>query len=291
MCSTFISLNGNALTGPRAYFAMARDGLLPRRLCRIHPRFQTPANAMLAQGVWAIVLTIAGTALIVVPPPDGWPASPAVLGSDPRPPGSKLNKTPLYDLLLHLRDLRRQPLLHAGDRQRVRAAHQLPDLPRPYRTWGYPFTPLLYVAAAVLLLGNMLVDPQSRVQSLVGLGLILLGIPAWAILRQRTGGRREARPQERHVVSIAGPSRSRGGRGPAGARQGVRCRARRRRPGLGKSDVVHRRLARTSRDRFPASGPTRCISSYRLTRSRPATWTIPLASISARRIKSRAAVA
>ena len=60
-----------------------------------------------------------------------------------------------------------------------------PDLPRPYCTWGYPYTPLLYVAAAVLLLGNMLVDPQSRVQALAGSGLILLGIPAWAILRRR----------------------------------------------------------------------------------------------------------
>ena len=60
-----------------------------------------------------------------------------------------------------------------------------PDLPRPYRTWGYPYTPLLYVVAAVLLLGNMLVDLQSRVQALAGIGLILLGIPAWALLRRR----------------------------------------------------------------------------------------------------------
>jgi APA family basic amino acid/polyamine antiporter len=59
-----------------------------------------------------------------------------------------------------------------------------PELPRPYKTWGYPFTPLLYVVAALVLLGNMLIDEQSRVQALVGLGLILLGIPAWAILRQ-----------------------------------------------------------------------------------------------------------
>ena len=42
MCSTFISLNGNALTGPRAYFAMARDGLLPRAMGRVHHRFQAP---------------------------------------------------------------------------------------------------------------------------------------------------------------------------------------------------------------------------------------------------------
>ena len=50
MCSTFISLNGNALTGPRAYFAMARDGLFPSRLCRVHPTFQTPANAIIVAG-------------------------------------------------------------------------------------------------------------------------------------------------------------------------------------------------------------------------------------------------
>ncbi len=49
MCSTFIALNGNALAGPRAYFAMARDGLFPAALCRVHPTFQTPANAIIAQ--------------------------------------------------------------------------------------------------------------------------------------------------------------------------------------------------------------------------------------------------
>ncbi|MGC8644382.1 MAG: APC family permease, partial [Isosphaeraceae bacterium] len=69
MCSTFVCLNGNALTGPRAYFAMARDGLLPRSLGRVHHRFQTPANAVMAQGLWSIMLVMLGTALIVVPPP------------------------------------------------------------------------------------------------------------------------------------------------------------------------------------------------------------------------------
>ena len=58
-----------------------------------------------------------------------------------------------------------------------------PDLPRPYRTWGYPFTPLLYVAAALLLLGNMVADHQSRVQSLAGIGIILLGLPAYWLFR------------------------------------------------------------------------------------------------------------
>ena len=118
MCSTFISLNGNALTGPRAYFAMARDGLFPAGLCRVHRRFQTPANAVLAQGIWAIILTVAGTFLIVVPP-DG---RAGLAWTDP----GRLEEAQRDAALrpaLHLRHLRGEPFLHAGDLQRVRAAH------------------------------------------------------------------------------------------------------------------------------------------------------------------------
>src|SRR5262249_40932271 len=95
MCSTFISLNGNALTGPRAYFALAPDPLFPAALRRAHPKFQTPANAILSQGIWAILLTILGTVLILVPPPEsaGTLAGPIVSA------WKRLNQTPLYDLL------------------------------------------------------------------------------------------------------------------------------------------------------------------------------------------------
>lgn len=180
MCSTFISLNGNALTGPRAYFAMARDGLLPRALGRIHPRFQTPSNAVLSQGIWASLLTIVGTALIVIAPPEGSTSIPRwVLDA-----WTKLNVTPLYDLLYTyvIFGANLFYLLAIASVFVLRA--RMPDLPRPYRTWGYPFTPLVYVVAAVFLLGNMLVDHQSRVQSVTGLGLILLGLPAYFLLRR-----------------------------------------------------------------------------------------------------------
>lgn len=187
MCSTFISLNGNALTGPRAYFAMSRDGLLPRSLGRVHRRYQTPANAIMAQGVWAIALVALGTALIVVPPPAS--ASPSSTFLSPvLAAWTKLNKTPLYDLLLSyviFGTIIFQLLAIASVFVlRVKA----PDLPRPYRTWGYPFTPILYVIAALVLLGNMLIDEQTLVPSLAGLGLILAGIPASVILRRKGPG-------------------------------------------------------------------------------------------------------
>ena len=60
-----------------------------------------------------------------------------------------------------------------------------PDLPRPYRTVGYPVTPALYVVGALILLGSML--GEKKAESLAGLGIIVLGLPAYAIFRARAG--------------------------------------------------------------------------------------------------------
>ena len=180
MCSTFISLNGNALTGPRAYFAMARDGLFPSALCRVHPRFQTPANAVLSQGIWAILLTVAGTFLIMVPPSSTGEALPSWLLAA----WAALHKTPLYDLLYSYVIFGATAFYMLAIASVFVLRVRQPDLPRPYRTLGYPLTPLLYVAAALLLLGNMLVDTETRVPSLGGLGIILLGVPAYWFFRR-----------------------------------------------------------------------------------------------------------
>ncbi len=180
MCSTFISLNGNALTGPRAYFAMARDGLFPAGLCRVHPTYQTPANAILAQGTWAIILTVAGTFLIMVPPSSEGSTLPSwILAA-----WKKLNETPLYDLLYTYVIFGATIFYMLAIASVFVLRVRQPDLPRPYRTLGYPVTPLLYVAAALILLGNMLWDTTTRVPSLVGLGIILLGVPAYAFFRR-----------------------------------------------------------------------------------------------------------
>jgi amino acid transporter len=181
MCSTFISLNGNALTGPRTYFAMARDGVLPGRLCRVHTTFQTPANAILAQGIWAIILTVAATVLIVVPPDRVGHGLPGLI----RDAWGKLNQTPLYDLLYTYVIFGANLFYMLAISSVFVLRARRPDLPRPYRTWGYPLTPLVFVAAALLLLGNMVADHKSRVQSLAGVGIILLGLPAYYIFRRR----------------------------------------------------------------------------------------------------------
>jgi len=173
MCSTFISLNGNALAGPRAYFAMARDGLFPQGLCKIHPKFQTPANAVLAQSGWAIVLTVTATVLILAPAPSASSGLPGPLLEA----WAKLNKTPLYDVLYEY-VIFGGTLFYALTAASVfvlRVKH--PEWERPYRTLGYPVTPALYVAASLLLMGNMLV--HAPFGSLAGLALIALGLPIY----------------------------------------------------------------------------------------------------------------
>jgi APA family basic amino acid/polyamine antiporter len=178
MCSTFISLNGNALTGPRSYFAMARDRLFPAALCRIHPRYHTPANAIFAQGTWAIVLTVIATVLILAPIPGTGSGLPRGLLAA----WAKLNQTPLYTILYTyvIFGANLFYLLAISAVFVLRKRH--PEWPRPYRTWGYPVTPSLYVFAALALLGNMLRETPS--ESLAGLAIIALGLPAyWAFRR------------------------------------------------------------------------------------------------------------
>lgn len=179
MTSIFIALNGNALTGPRAYFAMARDGLFPATLCRIHPRFQTPSHAVVAQAAWAILLTVAGTVLIVIPPrgADGRLRGPIRLA------WAKLHQTPLYDVLYTyvIFGATLFTMLAIGSVFVLRARR--PDLPRPYRTWGYPATPLLYVVASLVLLASML--RKTPAESLAGLLIILLGLPAYEVFARR----------------------------------------------------------------------------------------------------------
>jgi APA family basic amino acid/polyamine antiporter len=172
VCSTLISLNGNALSGPRAYFAMARDGLFPASLCKIHPRFQTPANAIIAQAVWSILLTVSATAFLLIAPPKE-PTLPRFLHEA----WVAFNKKPIYDVLYTY-------VIFGGTVFYTLAIGSVfvlrrtrPDLTRPYKTWGYPITPIVYVLASFLLIGDMLY--RSRVESLAGLGIIAAGLPAY----------------------------------------------------------------------------------------------------------------
>ena len=170
MFSTLGALNSNLLCGPRIYFAMARDGLFPAAIRQVHPRFQTPANAIIAQMAWSLVLIFVAYGWAA------WSPGATLLGeAKVASPG---------DAFDHLTDF----VIFGGSifyAMAVGAVFVLrrrrPELPRPYKTWGYPFTPLLYLAAFGAALVAMLYGKWQ--QSLAGSILILAGVVVFFIFR------------------------------------------------------------------------------------------------------------
>lgn len=135
--------NGNVLTAPRVFFAMARDGLFFHRFGAVHPTFLTPHVSILATGAWAIVLSLSGTFEQL--------AAYVIFGQ-----WIFFGLTVAAVMVL----------------RRTR-----PELPRPYRTWGYPVTPIVFVLAAVYISVNALVN--SFANAMTGLAIIVLGVPAY----------------------------------------------------------------------------------------------------------------
>ena len=149
LVSIFSALNGLVLTAPRMYYAMARDGVFFRRLATVHPRFATPAFAIITLTVWAALLAASGTftQLLTYAVFTGWIFY--ALGA------------------LAVMALRRSA----------------PNAVRPFRVPGYPVTPLLFVIAAVLLVVNTIVT-QPGISS-IGLGFVALGAPVFFFWRGR----------------------------------------------------------------------------------------------------------
>jgi APA family basic amino acid/polyamine antiporter len=142
------TLNGCCLTIPRVYFAQASDGLFFRRFAEIHPRYGTPAFAIVAQSAWAAVLLVTGSYETLI-------------------------DYALFGIWVFY------ALMVAGV---IVLRRTRPDVPRPYRMWGYPVTPLVFLAITVWFLGNMLVTRPGP--AFAGLGLILTGIPAYFVWRR-----------------------------------------------------------------------------------------------------------
>jgi basic amino acid/polyamine antiporter, APA family len=143
------TLNGCFLTSPRIYFAQARDGLFFRKFGEVQPRFQTPGFAILAQGAWATVLLVSGSYETLV-------------------------DYAMFALWLSY------GLMVAGV---IVLRRSQPNLPRPYRMWGYPVTPILFLAITAWFLVNMLVS--RPVPSFAGLLLIATGIPIYFLWNRR----------------------------------------------------------------------------------------------------------
>ena len=145
--STFGTLNGSMMTAPRIFFAAAEDDLLPRAIARVNPRTHAPAAAVALMTVMGMVFILIRTFTEL--------ADQFIIGI-----------WPFYALAV------------AGVFVLRRTR---PRLERPYRTWGYPLVPLVFLLGALLLLGNYLVS-ETRAFAW-DIGFVLCGVPVYFLWR------------------------------------------------------------------------------------------------------------
>ncbi len=159
MMSTFGAVNGSLLTGTRIFYAMARDGLFFREMGELHLRFRSPHWSILFQGLWA-------AALVIIP----------FDGMIHRVFGWK-SEAPLYDQLITYVIFASWGFygLTVAGLFRLRRLH--PDMPRPYRAWGYPVIPALFVLTSGAFVLHTLISQPA--EAAAGVGLLLLGVPAY----------------------------------------------------------------------------------------------------------------
>jgi len=147
------------LTGARIPYAMARDGVFFQFARLIHPSFRTPSGALIFLGSLAALLALSGT----------------------------------YEELYSLFVFGVWIFFALTAIALLRLRKKEPNLSRPYRAWGYPWTPLIFLAAAVALTVNLwMVRP---VRSSLGLAVILAGVPFFYHWRKRLGATTEANQQ------------------------------------------------------------------------------------------------
>jgi len=142
------SISAMTLAGPRVYFAMARDGIFVRAAGRVHPRFHTPAAAIVAQAVWSSVLVLSGTLSELVT----YTGFAVVLFS-------AIAVCALF--VLRRRD---------------------GDIARPFSAIGYPWAPAIFVGASAVMVVNAFWRAPGT--TMIGLALIAAGVPVYYVFRR-----------------------------------------------------------------------------------------------------------
>jgi len=156
LVSMFSAANSIMLNAPRVYYAMAKDGLFFESLSRVHFRFGTPALSICVAAVWSAVLAASGTyeQLLTYVVFIGWI---------------------FYALAAASVFVYRK---------------RFPDLVRPYKVPGYPFTPAAFVVAALALVANTIATQTMR--AAIGMGIVFLGAPAYVFWRRNASIRESA---------------------------------------------------------------------------------------------------
>jgi len=152
LVSTFGCNNGLILAGARVYYAMAKDGLFFRRAAHVHPKYRTPVNALVVQAVWTAILCLSGSY------------------------GQLLDYTIFAVLVFYILTILGLFVLRRTQ----------PYAERPYRAFGYPVLPAVYIAMAIFIEVVLLrYKPQYTWPGLI---IVLLGIPVYLIWHRPKSG-------------------------------------------------------------------------------------------------------
>jgi len=156
LLSTFGCNNGLILAGARVYYAMAKDGLFFRPASKIHPKYKTPAIALVIQAIWTCLLCLSGTY------------------------GQLLDYIIFAVLVFYILTIVGLFVL-----RRTRPAAE-----RPYRAWGYPVLPAIYIGIALFI--DIVLLRYKPQYTWPGLIIVLLGIPVYFLWSHRGADRRQA---------------------------------------------------------------------------------------------------
>jgi APA family basic amino acid/polyamine antiporter len=148
--STLGTIGIYTLSAPRIYYAMADDGLFFKKIANVHPRFRTPVNAIVAQSVWSIVLLLFwGT---------------------------------FEDLITYTVSVEWIFFTLAAAGIFI-FRKKMKDADRPYKTFGYPVTPLIFICINIWFVTNIMINKPLHMA--IGIGFLILGIPFYLFFKRR----------------------------------------------------------------------------------------------------------
>jgi APA family basic amino acid/polyamine antiporter len=148
--SMLVTLNGSSMTGARIPYALSRDGYFFQSLAKVHPKFHTPSNSLIAQAVISSLLVVLGG-----------------------------NFQQLFSLALYPEWV----FYMLATASVFIFRRREPNAPRPYRTWGYPVVPALFIVASLVVL--IYTFKAKVLNSLVATAVILAGIPIFYVFSKR----------------------------------------------------------------------------------------------------------
>jgi APA family basic amino acid/polyamine antiporter len=148
--TTFGCTNSTLLSAPRLYYAMAKEGMFFKKAATIHPKYNTPSMAILYQAIWASVLILSGS----------------------------------FDQLTDMLIFASFIFYGATTLGVFILRYKMPDVPRPYKAWGYPVLPALFIIFCIVLICITLITRPR--EAMIGLSLMAAGIPFYYYWNKRS---------------------------------------------------------------------------------------------------------